>query len=227
MFFIISCDKTSIYNPIDSIKGDITLLASDSLGGRKIGTEGEKMAAEYIKSRMESIGLQGKRTDGFFQDYFVKTSGNPHEKAEVGVDGDTVGVTGYNVLGYLDNPSDQIVVIGVHFDHLGMGGLYSTARVDEIHNGADDNASGTSALIHLDQVLKDRNLQTDVLFFAISREEEGLWGSNYYTKNPTIDLSKVNYMINMDMVGRLNEEKGLAVYGTGTASNCGISCSMK
>ena len=180
--FVIGCTNMPDYDPISSIKSDITILASDSLGGRKIGTEGEKMAAEYIKSRMESIGLEGKGTDGFFQDYFVKTSGNPHEEAQVGVDGDTVGVTGYNVLGYIDNPSDQIVVIGAHFDHLGMGGIYSTARVDEIHNGADDNASGTSAMIHLAQVLKSKNLQTDFLFFAISGEEEGLWGSNYFTK---------------------------------------------
>ena len=207
------------YEPIASIKTDVTVLASDSLGGRKVGTAGEKMAAEYIKSRMKSIGLESKGTDGFFQDYFVKTSGNPHEEAEVSADGDTVGITGYNVLGYLDNPSDKIAVIGAHFDHLGMGGIYSTARMDEIHNGADDNASGTSAMMHLAKVLKEKNLQTDFLFFAISGEEEGLWGSNYYTKHPTIDLSKVNYMINMDMVGRLDEERGLAVYGTGTAPN--------
>ncbi|MCP4460469.1 MAG: M28 family peptidase [Cytophagales bacterium] len=219
LIFIFSCVQTVIYEPISSIKVDISILASDSLMGREVGTEGEKMAADYIVSRMEAIGLEGKGTDGFLQDYFVKTSDNPHEKAEVGADGDTVGITGYNVLGYLDNPSDQIVVIGAHFDHLGMGGLYSTARVDEIHNGADDNASGTAAILHLAQVIKKLNLQTDFLFFAISGEEQGLWGSNYFTKNPTIDLSKVTYMINMDMVGRLDEERGLAVYGTGTARN--------
>ncbi len=217
--FILSCETPAVYEPISSMTSDITILASDSLKGRKVGTEGELMAAKYVKSRMEAIGLEGKGTEGFFQDYFVKTSDNPHEKAKVGADEDTVGITGYNVLGYLDNPSDQIVVIGAHFDHLGMGGLYSTARVDEIHNGADDNASGTAALLHLAQVLSEKNLQTDFLFFAISGEEEGLWGSNYYTKNPTIDLSKVSYMINMDMVGRLDEERGLAVYGTGTAPN--------
>ena len=217
--FILSCEQTAIYEPITSLKGDITILASDSLMGREVGTEGEKMAADYIVSRMKSIGLEGKGTDGFIQDYFVKTSDNPHEKAEVGADSSATGITGYNVLGYLDNPSDQIVVIGAHFDHLGMGGIYSTARVDEIHNGADDNASGTAALLHLAQVISDKNLQTDFLFFAISGEEQGLWGSNYYTKNPTIDLSKVSYMINMDMVGRLDEERGVAVYGTGTAPN--------
>jgi len=217
--FIFSCEQPIAYEAVTSIKSDITILASDSLMGREVGTKGEKMAADYIKTRMEAIGLEGKGTDGFLQDYFVKTSDNPHEKAVVGADADSSGITGYNVLGYLDNPSDQIVVIGAHFDHLGMGGIYSTARVDEIHNGADDNASGTAALLHLAQVIKKMNLQTDFLFFAISGEEQGLWGSNYYTKNPTIDLSKVSYMINMDMVGRLDEEKGVAVYGTGTAPN--------
>lgn len=219
LIFILSCEHPTPYDPISSLRGDITILASDSLMGREVGTEGEKMAADYIISRMESIGLEGKGTVGFLQDYFVKTSDNPHEEAAVGVAQDSSGITGFNVLGYLDNSSDQIVVIGAHFDHLGMGGVYSTARVDEIHNGADDNASGTAALLHLAQAISDKNLQTDFLFFAISGEEQGLWGSNYFTKNPTVDLSKVSYMINMDMVGRLDEERGIAVYGTGTAPN--------
>lgn len=186
--------------------------------GREVGTQGERMAAEYIKSRMIAMGLESKGTDGFFQDYFVKIADNPHEKAEIGAD--TASVTGHNVLGYLDNPSDQIVVIGAHFDHLGRGGKYTAAKAaDEIYNGADDNASGTAALLHLAQTLIAKNLQTDILFFAISGEEQGLWGSNYYTNHPTINLSQVNYMINMDMVGRLDEERGIAVYGTGTAPN--------
>jgi hypothetical protein len=218
VIFLISCQTSTPYDAISSLQADINLLASDSLSGREVGTEGERQAADYLQSRMKEIGLQPKGTDGFYQTFFVKESNNPHAEAEVGAKQDTVGITGYNVLGYLDNPGDKIIVIGAHFDHLGMGGMSSMERGTEaVHNGADDNASGTAALLHLAKKLKEANLQSDVLFFAISGEERGLWGSNYYTKNPTIDLSKVNFMINMDMVGRLDEERGLAVYGTGTA----------
>ena len=218
VIFLISCETSIPYDAISSLQADINLLASDSLSGREVGTEGERQAADYLQSRMKEIGLQPKGTDGYYQTFFVKESSNPHAEAEVGAKQDTVGITGYNVLGYLDNPGDKIIVIGAHFDHLGMGGMSSMERGTEaVHNGADDNASGTAALLHLATKLKAMNLQHDVLFFAISGEERGLWGSNYYTKNPTIDLSKVNFMINMDMVGRLDEERGLAVYGTGTA----------
>lgn len=198
------------------MKTDIGLLASDSLGGREVGTEGERMAADYLQKRMKQIGLKPMGSDGFYQTFSVKQD-NPHAAAEISADGEG-NITGYNVLGLLDNPSDRVVVIGAHFDHLGMGGMSSMSRgTEEVHNGADDNASGTAALLHLAQILKEKNLQTDVLFFAISGEEQGLWGSNFFTKNPTVDLAKVNYMINMDMVGRLDEARGLAVYGTGTA----------
>lgn len=214
LIFVVACAEK--YDPIKSLQVDLNYLASDSLKGREVGTVGEKMAADYLVQRMQEIGLEGKGTDGFFQEFSVKKSTNPHEEAVVGAaDGGTVG---YNVLGYIDNPSDRIVVIGAHYDHLGMGGMSSMDRgTPAIHNGADDNASGTAALIHLAQLLSEKDLQTDFLFFAITGEEQGLWGSNYFTKNPTVDLSKVNFMINMDMVGRLDEERGLAVYGTGTA----------
>ncbi|MEO9868877.1 MAG: M28 family peptidase, partial [Ekhidna sp.] len=86
-----------------------------------------------------------------------------------------------------------------------------------IHNGADDNASGVAAMLHLARVLSEKELDRDIIFIGLSGEEKGLWGSNYFTKNPTVDLSKVNFMINMDMVGRLDQSKGLAVNGTGTS----------
>lgn len=215
---IISCQPPKPYDAVASLKADITLLASDSLGGREVGTEGERMAADYLQSRMKELELVAKGTEAYLQPFFVKKSTNPHEEANISTERSEGGITGYNVIGMLDNPSDNIVVIGAHYDHLGMGGMSSMSRgVEEVHNGADDNASGTAALLHLAQKLKEMELQTDVLFIAVSGEEQGLWGSNFYTKNPTVDLSKVNFMINMDMVGRLESERGLAVYGTGTA----------
>jgi hypothetical protein len=155
-------------------------------------------------------------TNGFFQEFTVSKPSNPHEEAVIGTDG--AGVTGRNVVAFLDKKADKTIVIGAHFDHLGMGGQGSLHRGDSaIHNGADDNASGTAALLALAKIFKYETLKSNILFIAFSGEENGLWGSNYFVKNPTVDLKTVNYMINMDMVGRLNPEKSLAVHGVGTS----------
>jgi Zn-dependent M28 family amino/carboxypeptidase len=86
-----------------------------------------------------------------------------------------------------------------------------------IHNGADDNASGTAALIKLAADLRKAKLNNNVLFIAFTGEEKGLWGSNYFAKNPTIDLESVNFMINMDMIGRLESDRGLIINAVGTS----------
>jgi aminopeptidase YwaD len=130
--------------------------------------------------------------------------------------------TGHNVIGYIDNGAATTVVLGAHYDHLGFGeDGNSMVRTGEkqIHNGADDNASGTAALIELARMMKDsKNKQNNYLFIAFSGEELGLNGSKYFTENPTIDLGSVSYMINMDMVGRLNDSsKALTVGGYGTS----------
>ncbi|WP_424961626.1 M20/M25/M40 family metallo-hydrolase [Ekhidna sp.] len=215
-FVFCFCEQPQQYNPIDSISTDISILASDSLAGREVGTPGEKMAADYIVAELEAAGARPKGTDGYYQSFFVKDADNPHAQPseETGED----GITGYNVVGMIDNPGEELVVIGAHYDHLGMGGFSSLHRGEQaVHNGADDNASGIAAMLHLARVLSEKELNRDVLFIGFSGEEKGLWGSNYFTKNPTIDLSKVNFMINMDMVGRLDESKGLAINGTGTS----------
>lgn len=129
---------------------------------------------------------------------------------------------GHNVVGYIDNKAPFTVVLGAHFDHLGYGeDGNSMMRTGEklIHNGADDNASGTAALIELARILKaGKSRSSNYLFIAFSGEELGLYGSKFYTENPTIDLSSVNYMINMDMIGRLNDStRTLAVGGFGTS----------
>src|SRR5690606_34849985 len=86
-----------------------------------------------------------------------------------------------------------------------------------IHNGADDNASGVAVLLNLAAKLKKTNTNNNYLFMAFSGEEMGLLGSNYFVKHPTFDINTANYMINMDMVGRLKADSTLAVYGTGTS----------
>lgn len=129
--------------------------------------------------------------------------------------------TGNNVIGYLDNGAQNTVIIGAHYDHLGHGedGNTLSPSSNEIYNGADDNASGTAAVIELAKLLKAGSLKNNnYLFICFSGEEAGLYGSRYFTTHPTVDLQKVNYMINCDMVGRLNNDsKVLSVGGFGTS----------
>jgi aminopeptidase YwaD len=129
---------------------------------------------------------------------------------------------GHNVIGFINNGSVNTVVLGAHFDHLGYGeDGNSMLRTGErlIHNGADDNASGVAALIELARLLKNSKAKNNnYLFIAFSGEELGLFGSKYFVENSTIDLAKVSYMINMDMVGRLNDStKVLTIGGYGTS----------
>ena len=129
---------------------------------------------------------------------------------------------GHNVIGYIDNGAANTVILGAHYDHLGYGedhnSLY-TGSTAQIHNGADDNASGTAALIELSKQLKKSKLKNNnYLFIAFSGEELGLYGSKYFTEHATIDIANANYMINMDMVGRLNDSThGLTIGGYGTS----------
>lgn len=131
-----------------------------------------------------------------------------------------------NVLGLLPGRgelADQYVIIGAHFDHVGMGGAGSLAPgTIAVHNGADDNASGTVSLLECAKRLVEIDDQREskprrsILFIAFSGEERGLLGSQYYVNHPRYDLEKTVAMLNMDMVGRLTDNQ-LTVYGTGTA----------
>ncbi len=198
------------------LEKDIEYLASDELAGRQIGEPGELLAAQFIASRMEALGLEPMGTDGFFQEFSVKDKSNPHKVNFT--EGEEGQITGRNVIGLLDNKATNTVVIGAHFDHLGLGGFGSLHPEEGfIHNGADDNASGVAGMLWLAEKLKNTYKQNNYVFIAFSGEEYGLWGSNYFTKNPTIDLKKVNYMLNFDMIGRLKEEHKLAVNGVGTS----------
>lgn len=127
-----------------------------------------------------------------------------------------------NVVGFIDNKAQFTVVIGAHFDHLGYGeDGNSMIRSGDmgIHNGADDNASGTAAMIELAFLLKSsKSKRFNYLFIAFSAEELGLNGSKYFVENPTVSLNNINFMINMDMVGRMNDStKSITVGGYGTS----------
>jgi hypothetical protein len=216
LFLLVSC-KSEI-NKENQIKEDVAFLASDFLEGRQTGTRGEKKAAKYISNRFKELGLVPKGTKKFLQPFTFKPKTNPHDEIKFDVNGDGT-ITGNNVMGLIDNKAENTIIIGAHYDHLGFGGEGSLYRdsIKAIHNGADDNASGVSILLNLAAKLKKKNTKSNYLFIAFSGEEMGLLGSNYFVKNPTLDINKVSYMINMDMVGRLKQDSSLAVYGTGTS----------
>ena len=114
--------------------------------------------------------------------------------------------------------ADEVVVIGAHYDHLGRGGEGSLAPdARAIRNGADDNASGTAALVEVAERLARERPARTVLFLAFSGEEMGLLGSGHYVQDPLLPLERTVAMLNMDMVGRLRDGR-LTVYGTGTAA---------
>ncbi|MBI2478587.1 MAG: M20/M25/M40 family metallo-hydrolase, partial [Planctomycetia bacterium] len=129
-----------------------------------------------------------------------------------------------NVAGVLDGSgalADETIIVGAHYDHLGDGGPGSLAPwTKAIHNGADDNASGTAALLEIARRLAGQDVKPRrrIVLMAFSGEERGLLGSSYYVSNPALPLEKTIAMVNMDMVGRLKDNK-LIISGTGTATS--------
>ncbi len=133
-----------------------------------------------------------------------------------------------NVVAYLEGSDaklkNEIVVIGAHYDHLGMGGFGSGSRTPDttaVHNGADDNASGVAGIIELAEKIaaNKKQMKRSLLVIAFDAEEMGLLGSKFYTENPLFELSKVKAMINLDMIGRLDKDtKKLSIGGTGTSA---------
>ncbi|MEO6820554.1 MAG: M28 family peptidase [Ginsengibacter sp.] len=132
---------------------------------------------------------------------------------------------GHNVVGYIDNNATNTIVIGGHFDHLGYGQDHNSlwTGTPQIHNGADDNASGTSAVVELARILKNGKLKNNNYYFVcFSGEELGLYGSKFFVNQPGINPISLNYMINMDMVGRLNDSsRKITIGGYGTSPEWG------
>jgi len=133
--------------------------------------------------------------------------------AEVNTRFDSQSVTAYNLIGVLEGEgplADETIIMGAHYDHLGFGGYGSRARdrKGEIHNGADDNASGTAALLEVIRRVADGpKFGRRIVFICFSGEERGLLGSSYYVKNPVFPLEKTITMLNYDMIGTLRNEK--------------------
>ena len=139
----------------------------------------------------------------------------------LGVNIEKTRATVNNVLAYLSGKTDEYIIIGAHYDHLGYGNVDSLApsQIGQIHPGADDNASGTAGVLELARLLAPRKgqLQRGVLFANFAGEELGLLGSAEWVKKPTLPLDKAVAMINMDMIGRIEGEK-VYIGGTGTGA---------
>jgi len=201
---------------VEKVSQHISILAADSLGGRATGSPFEVKAANYIIKQLKSSGIQPKGENGTWLQEFDFSAGLHGSGGRSG--------KANNVIGYLDNKAKYTVVIGAHYDHLGDGSdghSLDGHPEGKIHNGADDNASGVAGVIELARYFSQNNEKEafNFLFICFSGEELGLLGSVYFCEHPTIDISSINCMINMDMIGRLPKENAsLAVSGTGTAA---------
>lgn len=199
-----------------AILNDVRFLADDRMGGRLIGSPGADSAARYLARRFRASGLR-PAPGGWFQVFTVAPDAPAAVHAGIG------GAVGRNVVGVLPGRDpdlrNEIVIVGAHYDHLGPGnfGSLDPDSTGRVHNGADDNASGTSALIHIARMLSASPPGRTVVFIAFSGEEAGLLGSDYYIKNPIFPLARTYAMVNLDMVGRLRSDR-LLIFGTATAT---------
>jgi hypothetical protein len=203
------------------ITKEISWLADDAREGRGVGTAGLDQAADFIAKAFAEIGLEPGGTDGYFQPFQLDPDSPALAHTDFG------GAAVKNVVGILPGTGSlagQVVVLGAHYDHLGQGNhgyetsSRDTAAVKGIQNGADDNASGTVALIETARVLAGRQAsdRRTFVFVAFTAEELGTIGSVYYVEHPARPLESTDVMLNFDMVGRLSGDS-LTVGGTGSA----------
>lgn len=192
-------------------------LSSDKMEGRFPGTKRNNDAAAYIQKYFKKYGLK-EFNGNYYQTFrlFVKPGINKTKSDSVSTQ---------NVVGYIEGSDEKLknefIVIGAHYDHWGWGGEGSSSKKKEIvaiHNGADDNASGVSALLCILEKLSKAKIKPkrSIIFVSFSGEEEGLLGSKYFVSHLPVEKSTVKVMLNMDMVGRLNQEKQIYMGGAGT-----------
>ena len=199
------------------VTADLQYLAADSLDGRGVGTRGLDQAAAYVAQVFEDCGLDPAGTEGYYQVFEISPTAPGVAHTNLG------GSMVKNVVGVLEGRgrlADEVVVVGAHYDHLGLGGVFSLDpdSVDVVHNGADDNGSGTAALLEAVRILSPRlgPEQRTIVFIAFTAEELGTIGSQYYAANPVRPNERTYAMVNMDMVGRLRGDS-LIVIGVGSA----------
>jgi hypothetical protein len=205
-----AAEKDSSYNAaLESIRAEglgkhIESLADPAMEGRESGTRGAKAAGDYLADQYAKLHLRGGGDDQSFFQAFV-----PNFR---------------NVLAMLQGSDpklrDQVILISAHYDHIGYGNFSSLGPSGYIHPGADDNASGTSAVLALAKAftLLAESPKRSILFVNWDAEEKGLLGSKHWVAHPTIPLNQVVAGLNLDMIGRLRDKHLLVV---GTRSGCG------
>lgn len=177
-------------------------LAADALEGRESGTRGGRATADFLASRLARPPLQGGAADGGFFQPFAPNFRNILVRLE----------------GSDPELKQQYIIVGAHYDHIGYGNYRTSLDgVGQIHNGADDNASGTSGLMELIDALAmlPESPRRSILFAFWDAEEKGLLGSRHWVAHPTVPLQQVVAMVNLDMIGRLRNNR-LLVLGTRT-----------
>ena len=187
--------------PVINIKRNIANLLLDEL------------SIEQIESQIKIKKMK-------FNNFFI----NKQIKVNVDLVYDTANTQ--NIIGIINGTDsdfrEEYIVIGAHYDHIGYGGEKSGSRrpyLNAVHNGADDNASGVAILIELSKSLNKIKNKRSIIFIAFGGEEMGLLGSKYFMNSEVIPNNKIQIMINMDMVGRLNEQRSLSINGTKTAEH--------
>ena len=199
---------------VEDLKKHIQVLASDSLEGRETGEQGQKMAAEYIANCFKKAGIPPYKCKTYYQKFKVKSKGHLRQRVIL----KQKNIKGENVLGFIEGTDlkEEILIITAHYDHLGK-------KDTSIFNGADDNASGTAAILEIaDAFMKAKKdslgPRRSILVMAVSGEEKGLLGSKYYVENPIYPLEKTIANLNVDMIGRVDKfhENGDYVYLIGS-----------
>ena len=188
---------------VDRLRNHVYTLADDSLGGRKAGSENARKAANYIAAQWKEIGINPL----VGETYFMPFRGNQYNNL--------VGI----IEGSHPDLKNEYIVVGAHYDHLGN----KTGKDGEtiIYNGADDNASGSAAVIEIGRKLKDLQptLQRSVILIAFDAEELGLYGSNEFANNPLVPIKNIKLMLSVDMVGWYRASGYLMYEGVGTMMN--------
>ena len=171
---------------------DLSALAADSLQGRLVGSRGNSVARGMIVERFTRLGLKSFG-DAFTTSFPLQRNG--------------VSLTGVNAVGYIEGSSDpdRYVVITAHYDHLGV-------QAGEIYNGADDNGSGTAALLALAAYFTEHRPRNSMIFLAVDAEEGGLTGARAFVSGPPVSLEHIVANVNMDMISHSDDE--LYVAGT-------------
>jgi hypothetical protein len=202
---------------VERILTDLRYLADDARQGRGVGTTGLDSAAKYVVWQFKQAGLLPATSDGYTQPFRLDPSAPALAHSGVGA-ADVLNIVG--ILPGRGSLATETLVIGAHYDHLGLGGAGSLDpdSLGVVHNGADDNASGTVALLETMRILAGRDMPDarTIVFVAFTAEELGTIGSTHYVKNPVRPNDATYAMINFDMVGRLRDE-ALIVIGTGSA----------